>query len=261
MEFCLQNLDTAIVGRRLLHYPSLPSTMDLARKLAREGMEEGAVVLCDEQTEGRGRQGRRWLASPSSGILMSVILRPAVEQLPQVNMLASLAIVLTIEKVTGLKSVVKWPNDVLMKGRKVAGILVENLFHGRDLEASIVGVGLNISLDPAAHPEIASIATSLSAEAGRTLYRDDVLRILLREMDSLYQATSEGQEVYRHWLAHVETLGRDVRIRSGRSVEEGLARSINADGSITLLRPDGSLVTIPTGEQGASPAGPRQEGA
>ena len=248
MEIDLKGLDTAIVGRRVLHYPSLPSTMDLARRLAAEGAVEGTVVLCDEQTEGRGRRGRRWLATASSSILLSVIFRPAVEQLPQINMLASLSIVLTIEEVAGLKPAVKWPNDVLINGRKVAGILVENVFRGPDLVACVAGLGLNISLDVAAHPEIASLATSLSAEAGRSLNRDEVLRTLLQEMDRLYQAARAGDEVYRRWVPREETLGRTVRIRTAGSVEEGLARSIDADGSITLQRADGSLVTIVTGE-------------
>jgi BirA family biotin operon repressor/biotin-[acetyl-CoA-carboxylase] ligase len=248
MEIVLKDLHTAVVGRSILHYPSLPSTMDLAKKLAGQGMAEGSVVLCDEQTEGRGRQGRKWFDSPASSILMSIIFRPTVAQLPQLNMLASLAIVLTIEKVAGVKSGVKWPNDVLIKGKKVAGILVENVFEGNALQASIVGVGLNVSLDVTAHPEIAPIATSLSAELGRELSRDEVLKPLLEEMDALYQAVKRGEDVYRLWLPYVETVGKTVRIKSGKSVEEGLAQSVNPDGSITLRRADGSLVTIVTGE-------------
>ncbi len=248
MEINLTQLHTSIVGRRLLHYPAIPSTMDLARKLAGEGAEEGTVVLCDEQTEGRGRQGRKWFASPSSSILMSAILRPGTDQLPQINMLVSLAIVLTIERAAGLKSTVKWPNDVMIGGRKVAGILVENVFDGPDLRASIIGVGLNISLDVTAYPEIASIATSLSAEARRELSRDDVLRVLLQEMDGLYRAVRQGQDIHHRWLPYVETIGKTVCIRSGGTTEEGLALSVNADGSITLRRSDGSLVTIITGE-------------
>ena len=248
MEFVLKDFHTTIVGRSILHYPSLPSTMDLARRLAGQGTAEGSVVLCDEQTEGRGRQGRKWFDSPASSILMSIIFRPTVAQLPQLNMLASLAIVLTIERVAGIKSAVKWPNDVLIKGRKVAGILVENVFEGHALQASIVGVGLNLNLNVTAHPEIASIATSLSVEAGRQFNRDEVLKPLLEEMDALYQAVKCGEDVYQRWLPHVETLGKSVRIKSGRTVEEGLAQSVNPDGSITLRRADGSLVTIATGE-------------
>jgi len=248
MEIVLKGLNTTTVGRNILYYRTLPSTMDFAKRLAKEGIAEGVVVLCDEQTEGRGRQGRKWFASSSSSILMSVIFRPTLEQLPQLNMLASLAIVLTIDRVAGVKSAIRWPNDVLIDGKKVAGILMENVFEGEALQAAIVGVGLNVSLDVSAYPEIASMATSLSTELGRELNRDDVLRPLLEETDLLYQAVKRNEDVYHRWLPHVETLGKTVRIRSGRSVEEGLAQSINPDGSITLRRGDGSLVTIATGE-------------
>jgi len=248
MEIVLKDLKTAIVGRNILYYRTLPSTMDFAKRLAKEGIGEGVVVLCDEQTEGRGRQGRKWFAASSSSILMSVVFRPTLEQLPQLNMLASLAIVLTIEKVARIKSTIKWPNDVLIDGKKIAGILMENAFEGAALQAAIVGVGLNISLDVSAYPEISSIATSLSAKDGRDFNRDDILRTLLQEMDTLYQAVRRNDDVYHQWLPHVETLGKTVRIKSGKSVEEGLAQSIGPDGSLTLRRADGSLVTIATGE-------------
>jgi BirA family biotin operon repressor/biotin-[acetyl-CoA-carboxylase] ligase len=248
MEIVLKDLKTAIVGRNILYYRTLPSTMDFAKRLAKEGIGEGVVVLCDEQTEGRGRQGRKWFAASSSSILMSIVFRPALKQLPQLNMLASLAIVLTIEKVAGTKSTIKWPNDVLIDGKKIAGILMENAFEGAALQAAIVGVGLNISLDVSAYPEISSIATSLSAKDGRDFNRDDILRTLLQEMDTLYQAVRRNDDVYHRWLSYVETLGKTVRIKSGQSVEEGLAQSIGPDGSLTLRRADGSLVTIATGE-------------
>ncbi|MBN2099390.1 MAG: biotin--[acetyl-CoA-carboxylase] ligase [Dehalococcoidia bacterium] len=248
MEIHLKDLKTTIVGRSILYYPALPSTMDEARGLAGQGAAEGTLILCDEQTEGRGRQGRRWFASPSSSILMSVVFRPTLGQLPQINMLGSLSIVQTIEKVANIKSRVRWPNDVLIDGKKVAGILMENIFQGHQLEAAILGVGINISLDVSAYPEIAPIATSLSGEARRDFNRDDILHILLEEMDMLYQAVKRNEDVYHRWLPHVETLGKTVRIKSGQSEEEGLAQSVNPDGSITLRRADGSLVTIATGE-------------
>jgi len=248
MEVVLKGLKTTLVGRSIHYHGTLPSTMDLARKLAAEGVQEGTVVLCDEQTQGRGRQERKWFAPASSSILMSVIFRPSIQQLPQLNMLGSLSVVHTIEKVSGIESSIKWPNDVLIDGRKVAGILMENVLQGESLQAAILGVGLNLSLDVSSCPEIASIATSLSAQSGRDFNREDVLRTLLQEMDILYQAVKRGEDVYHQWLFHVETLGKSVRVKSGRSEEEGLAESINADGSITLRRADGSLVTIATGE-------------
>jgi BirA family biotin operon repressor/biotin-[acetyl-CoA-carboxylase] ligase len=248
MKIVLKGLKTTIVGHDILYYRTLPSTMDFAKKLAGEGVQEGTVVLCDEQTEGRGRQGRKWFASPSGSILMSVVFRPTLGQLPQLNMLGSLSIVHTIERLAGIKSTVKWPNDVLVDGSKVAGILMENVLQGVALQAAILGVGLNVSLDVSSYPEISSIATSLSAKAGRDFDRDDVLRTLLEEMDTLYQAVQRNEDVYHRWLPHVETVGKTVRIKSGQSMEEGLAQSVNLDGSITLRRADGSLVTIATGE-------------
>jgi len=248
MEIVLKGLETTIVGRSIFYHRTLPSTMDLAKKLATEGVQEGTVVLCDEQTEGRGRQKRKWFASPASSILMSVVFRPTLGQLPQINMLGSLSIVRAIERLTKIKSTVKWPNDVLVDGSKIAGILMENVLQGEVLQAAILGMGLNVRLDVSSYPEISSIATSLSAKAGRDFDRDDVLCTLLEEMDTLYQAVQRNEDVYHRWLPHVETLGKTVRIKSGQSVEEGLAQSINPDGSITLRRADGSQVTIATGE-------------
>ncbi len=248
MEIHLKDLKTTIVGRDIFYYPSLASTMDLAKKLADEGGREGTVIFCDEQTEGRGRQGRRWFASQSGSILMSVIFRPTLDQLPQLNMLGSLSIVRSIHRVARIRSAVKWPNDVLIDGRKVAGILMENVLQGEQLQATILGVGLNVSLDVSSFPEISSIATSLSAETKRDFNRNDVLRTLLEEMDTLYEALKRNEDIYHQWLPHVDTLGKAVRIRSGESEEEGLAESINPDGSITLRRADSSLVTIATGE-------------
>jgi BirA family biotin operon repressor/biotin-[acetyl-CoA-carboxylase] ligase len=248
MEIILKGLETTIVGRSIFYHRTLPSTMDLAKKLATEGVQEGTVVLCDEQTEGRGRQKRKWFASPASSILMSVVFRPTLGQLPQINMLGSLSIVRAIERLTKIKSTIKWPNDVLVDGSKIAGILMENVLQGEVLQAAILGMGLNVRLDVSSYPEISSIATSLSAKTGRDFDRDDVLRALLEEMDTLYRAVKQNEDVYHRWLPHVETLGKTVRIKSGQSVEEGLAQSINPDGSITLRRADGSQVTIATGE-------------
>jgi BirA family biotin operon repressor/biotin-[acetyl-CoA-carboxylase] ligase len=248
MEIILKGLETTIVGRSIFYHRTLPSTMDLAKKLATEGVQEGTVVLCDEQTEGRGRQKRKWFASPASSILMSVVFRPTLGQLPQINMLGSLSIVRAIERLTKIKSTIKWPTDVLVDGSKIAGILMENVLQGEVLQAAILGMGLNVRLDVSSYPEISSIATSLSAKTGRDFDRDDVLRALLEEMDTLYRAVKQNEDVYHRWLPHVETLGKTVRIKSGQSVEEGLAQSINPDGSITLRRADGSQVTIATGE-------------
>jgi len=243
-----KRLNTHIVGRSILYYSSLPSTMDIARKMAREGVSEGTVIVAGEQTSGRGRMGRTWYSTPGSSISLSAILRPDVSQLPQLNMAAGLAIVRTIQKLTPLKPAVKWPNDILINGKKVSGILVENIFDGSRIRASIVGIGLNVSLDVSSFQDISDIATSLSYEAGRELLPGQVLPTILKEFDRAYGELQAGQNIHQKWLAHVETVGRVVRVKSGDSVEEGLAESIDADGRLWLRRSDGSLVSMVTGE-------------
>jgi len=244
----LKGFNTRLVGRNILYYPSLPSTVDVAKKMAKEGVCEGTVVLAGQQTAGRGRLGRTWLSSPGSSILMSVVLRPELAQLPRLNMMVGLAVVHSIEKVTGLRPEIKWPNDILINGKKVSGILVENTFDGRNLQASIASVGLNVRLDVPSFSEISALATSLSGELGRDLSPWDVLPSLIKAIDRLYGELQGGGPIYERWLARVETLGKVVQVKSGDSLEEGYAESIGPDGSIVLRRSNGSLVTVVTGE-------------
>ena len=222
--------------------------MDVAKRMAREGMGEGTVIIAGEQTAGRGRLGRKWLSPPGSSISLSIILRPTLPQLPQLNMAACLATVQSIEKVSGLKPTIKWPNDVLLNGKKVSGILMENIFEGGELKVTILGIGINAKIDALAFNEISAIATSLSTESGREISAGEILPSLLEEFEQIYQELQSGGNIYEKWLARVETLGKLVRVRSGDIVEEGYAESINTNGSLMLRRLDGSLITIVTGE-------------
>ena len=120
-----QDLKTGIIGSRILYYPTLSSTMDAGREAARNGTPEGTVIIAGEQTAGRGRLKRSWLA-PSGNIALSVILYPRLSELPEMIMLASLAVTHGIEAVTGIKPQIKWPNDILIEGKKVCGILIES---------------------------------------------------------------------------------------------------------------------------------------
>jgi BirA family biotin operon repressor/biotin-[acetyl-CoA-carboxylase] ligase len=244
----LKPIGSRVIGRSVVYYPSLSSTNDTAKKLAQQGAAEGTVVLAGQQTEGRGRLGRSWVSAPGSSVLLSVILHPDPSRLAQINMAAGLAIVRTIEKATKLGPAIKWPNDVLINGRKVCGILMENLFEGGQLKGAIVGIGLNVRLDTSSYSQISDIATSLAQESGMELTPRDILPTLLRELDQAYCVLQQGGDIYGDWLGHVETLGRFARVRCGDSIEEGYAESIGTDGSITLRRADGSLATILTGE-------------
>jgi len=240
-------LETRFVGQRVIYYPSLTSTMGVARREAQQGAAEGTVIIADEQTAGRGRLGRVWL-SPRGSIALSIILYPSLSHLPSLIMLASLAVVHSIEAVTGLKSQTKWPNDVLVNGRKVCGILIESDVQGNAVNYAIIGIGINANLRLADFPEILPIATSLSDEMGRDVSRLSIIRCLLVETERVYLALSAGGSIYEEWRDSLITLGRRVRVKTGEAIYEGVAESVARDGSLLLRGPDGSLTKIVAGD-------------
>ena len=243
-------LETRFVGQRTLYFPSLTTTMDVARQEAIQGTPEGTVVIADEQTAARGRLQRVWL-TPRGNIALSVILYPKKEHLHTLIMVASLAVAGCIETVTGLKPDIKWPNDVLIKGGKVCGILIESDVREDRVNYAIIGIGINVNLDMGAFPEIQSIATSLSHELRKEVSRLSLVRQLLKEMESYYLlASSAGDSVYHLWQQRLITLGKEVRATSatGETVIEGIAESVDRDGSLWLRLGDGSLHRVIAGD-------------
>lgn len=248
-EAITAGLGTRFVGKRTLYFPSLTTTMDVARKEALEGCPEGTVVIADEQTAARGRLQRVWLTPPGN-IAMSVVLYPQREHLHKLIMVASLAVSDCIETVTDLKTEIKWPNDVLIKGKKVCGILIESDVRTNNINYAIIGIGINVNLDIATFPEIQAIATSLSHELGREISRLDLVRQLLKEIESFYLALSGGDNVYERWQQRLITLGREVRVISatGERVHEGIAELVDRDGSLWLRLNNGSLSRVIAGD-------------
>jgi len=242
-----KGLETRFVGQRVLYYPSLTSTMEVAKQEARQGTAEGTVIIAGEQTAGRGRLKRAWL-TPTGNIAISIILYPSLSYLPSLIMLASLAVVHSIEAVTGLKSQVKWPNDVLLNGKKVCGILIESDVQGNRVNYTIIGIGIDVNLRLADFPEIQPIATSLSDELGREISRLRVVRHLLSEVERLYLALSTGVSIYEEWRDSLVTLGKKVRVTAGETISEGVAESVAGDGSLLLRGLDGSLTRIVAGD-------------
>jgi len=241
------NLETRFVGQRVIYYPSLASTMDEAKREAQQGAAEGTVVLAEEQTAGRGRIKRAWL-SPKGSIALSIILHPSLAHISSLIMVASLAAVHCIEKVTGLKAQIKWPNDVLVNKKKVCGILIESDVRGNTVDYSIIGIGINVNLRLSDFPEISPTATSLSHELGRSVSRLDMIRCLLVETERLYLALPAGESVYQEWRDKLVTLGKRVQVRSGDATYKGIAESVASDGSLLLRQSDGSLIKIVAGD-------------
>jgi BirA family biotin operon repressor/biotin-[acetyl-CoA-carboxylase] ligase len=245
-----RDLGTRLVGRRVIYYPRLTSTMDVAREEARQGGAEGTVVVADQQTAGRGRLKRSWLA-PAGNIALSVLLYPRLVELPSLIMLASLGVVHSIETVTGIRPDLKWPNDVLVRGRKVCGILIETdarVTAGERVTHAIIGVGINVNLDPAVFPEIEPTATSLSRETGGEVSRLSLVRDLLAELDRLYQGLRTGTSLYPEWHERLVTLGQQVRVHSVEAVYEGIAESADRDGSLLVRTAAGELKRVVAGD-------------
>ena len=246
-ESITDGLLTRFIGQRIIYHSSVTSTNDLAKQEAQRGAAEGTVVVADEQVAGKGRLKRVWL-SPKGSIALSVILYPAIAHLPSLIMVASLAVAHSIEAVTGLKPQLKWPNDILINGKKVVGILIENSVRGNTVNYAVIGIGININLNIPDIPEIPPTATSLSDELGKDVSRLDLVRCLLAEIEKLYLPLSAGESVYQEWRDSLITLGKKVHIKSGKVDYQGIAESVASDGSLLLRHPDGSLTKIVAGD-------------
>jgi BirA family transcriptional regulator, biotin operon repressor / biotin---[acetyl-CoA-carboxylase] ligase len=242
----MTGLKTRIIGQKILYYPILPSTMDTAREKARQGALEGTVVIAGEQTAGRGRLKRSWL-SPEGNVALSLIMRPDIVSLPYLIMIASLAAARSIDAVTGQKTQIKWPNDVLIAGKKVCGILIENEFKGNNVAFSVIGIGINTDLKVAGYKEIADTAASLSSGPNSGL-RLKLIQALLSEFEVFYLKLPEGKPIYEAWRGRLVTLGKKVRATWGTQVIEGVAESVDEDGALYIRDEEGELRKVVAGD-------------
>jgi BirA family biotin operon repressor/biotin-[acetyl-CoA-carboxylase] ligase len=220
--------------------------MDTARQMARQGATDGTIIIAGEQTAGKGRMKRSWL-SPRGNIALSIVLYPDIPSLPYLIMIASLAVVHAIETVTGVKAQIKWPNDVLIDGKKVCGILIENQVNGNKVAYSIVGIGINVDLNTADYPEISSTSISLDSKSVPDL-RIKIIRSLLAEFERLYLKLPDGRLIYEAWYSQLFTLGKKVRATTGTKIIEGLADSVDETGALSIRKPDGTLVKVVAGD-------------
>ena len=243
-------LRTQFVGRHVVCYDVVSSTNDVAKRLAEEGAAEGTLIVTDVQTAGRGRHARSWCASAGSSLLLSLILRPALkaELLPHLLMSSALAVAQGIEHSTGLKVHFKWPNDILLGGKKAGGILVETSLRGGQLAYAVIGIGLNVNLDVAGFPEIAATATSLSAELGQKASRLRVLHSLLAFMEREYLLLVKGESPVTRWAARLLQIGEQVRVETPWGREAGQLLGVDAQGSLLVRRGDGTEARITVGD-------------
>ena len=227
-----------IFTHRVLWYPEIGSTSDVAATFADKGAEEGLVVLADRQAAGRGRLGRSWASPPGAGIYVSVVLRPSAAVAKLVTIAAGVAVTDGIESATGLSAHVKWPNDVHVSGRKLAGILAEGA-----VSHVVLGIGINVL--PAAYPpDVAARATSIEAELGRPVDRGLVLAECLASLAARYRELNEnrGASIVDAWrMRAAPMLGRRVEWESAGERHTGTAENIDDDGALIVKVGAGTL--------------------
>jgi BirA family biotin operon repressor/biotin-[acetyl-CoA-carboxylase] ligase len=227
-----------------LHYePACGSTQELARDAAARGAEQGWTVVTDLQHAGRGRLGRSWVAPAESALLFSTLLRPPIDVLPLLPLLAAVTVAGGIEVSTGAAPDLKWPNDVLLRGKKLAGILLERPA-GADV---ILGVGLNVNQSAADLPDG---ATSLAVELGRQLEREPLLAAILNDLGNAYErADREGVDwIVPGWRSRSSMLGKAVTFHRDGIVIRGVAEDVAEDGALRVRLDDGSRITVVAGE-------------
>jgi BirA family biotin operon repressor/biotin-[acetyl-CoA-carboxylase] ligase len=242
-----------LIGRDIQVFQVTASTNDVVEKMARDSVREGIVVFAESQTRGRGRLGRQWISPSGKGLWFSVLLRP---QLPpaaatQLTVVSAVAVARGIERHTGLKPEIKWPNDIVFGTRKVAGILLElgaELDHIRHV---VLGIGIDVNLGAEEMPEeLRTIATSLRIEGGRTFDRSDLAAAVLAELDAAYGRLRRGDfhEISDEWMRRCSTLGQRVTIRIADRVVVGRAESLNEDGALLVWTEHGRLEHIIGGD-------------
>jgi BirA family biotin operon repressor/biotin-[acetyl-CoA-carboxylase] ligase len=240
-------LRTDSFGRNLLFDTTVGSTMDVARGAAEQGAPEGTVALADEQTAGRGRLGRSWVAPPGANLLPTLLLKPSDAVLRQIAMIAPLAIADAIAECTGLQTDIKWPNDVQAHGKKLAGVLIETSVHDGE-RFVLVGAGINVNFDPRPHDEIRDIATSVSAELGHEADREQLLASYLAHFERMYRDASAGASMRDAWRARLVTLGKEVSATWPGGSVEGLAEDVDETGALVVRTADGERVTVEAGD-------------
>jgi len=246
-------LETAWVGQQVVYHPTLESTNDEAKRLAEAGMPNGTLVIAEHQTAGRGRLDRQWWSPPGSNLLLSLIFRPAFlapYQAQRLTMICSLAICDAITQVTGLVAAVKWPNDVLVGGRKVCGLLAELTIARGQLDYVIVGMGINVNVDFKDDdvPAFASPPTSLKTETGQQVSRLAVLGTLLRRVESRYEQLRTGTPPHDEWQARLVTVGQAVRVTMPNRSLTGLAIGVDANGALLVRQTDGEVERVLAGD-------------
>ncbi|MEE9150340.1 MAG: biotin--[acetyl-CoA-carboxylase] ligase [Thermoplasmata archaeon] len=245
-------LGAKIIGKAIHGYDIVDSTNAIARTLAREGAEEGTVVLAEIQRAGIGRLNREWF-SPKGGLWLSIILKPDIKpsEATKVILMAGVAVARTLATVYGLDAKIKWPNDVLVNGKKVCGILTEIRTLESKIDYLVLGIGINANFELEELPEgIRIFTTTLRHETGRDLPLGELFLSLLREIDECYDILRSGnpERILKAWKELSDTLGRKVKITTQKESMVGIALDLDDTGALILKTSDDTIQKFVAGD-------------
>jgi BirA family biotin operon repressor/biotin-[acetyl-CoA-carboxylase] ligase len=238
-----------IIGRRIMRMSVTTSTMDEIDRYAKRGEAEGIVVVADKQTSGKGRAGRTWQSNPGEGLLFSVLLRPrkTPSEIAVFPLIIGLAVSEAIESTSEIRCKLKWPNDILIDEKKIAGILTTSRVSGESIEYLNIGIGINVA---GGSHELPQGGTSLSGESSISIDKDRLLERVLVCLNDTYASfcTSGSSGFVRDWNAKAAFAGERVTIVTGPDELEGIMRGVDDQGALLLELDNGSNERIVAGE-------------
>ncbi len=247
-----KKLGQSIFARAIVFHEILDSTNRLAKELGTKGAPEGTLVLCEEQTAGRGRMGRRWLSPRHANLLFSVLLRPKIplDKVFLLTMILALAAIDAIGELYALKAMIKWPNDLYVDRKKLGGILTEFSTWNKTVEYVVLGLGLNANWRPADEEGMLYAATSILVETGGEVSREDLLVGILEKLEPYYRKMSSGrlEGFYKRWNEESMLVNKRVEIRSTGERICGKALRIDPHGALIILDDQGQERKIVYGD-------------
>ena len=248
-----QNLTTRWLGRTIHFYDKLDSTNLAAMMVAEGGAREGTALIAEEQLQGRGRADRAWHSPAGVGVYCSVILRPSFSpaRAQLLTLMAAVAVAHAITRNLNLSPGIKWPNDILVNNKKIAGILVETKSSPTQLLYAVLGIGVNVNHTSDDLPsDLPLAASSLRIETGELVEREGLVCQMFAELENLYEEIRLGESdtLLEKWRKLSTTLGQGVRVLQGERVIEGTAMDVNEEGALMVKEGDGSLTVLHAGD-------------
>lgn len=245
-------IGTKWLGKHWFFQEETDSTNDWAKRAGREGAPNGSVFLAESQTKGKGRRGRSWENPRGTGLAMSVLLRPKMnpEKAPMMTLLMGLSGAQAVEDITGIAPGIKWPNDLVLSGKKICGILTEMTMSGREIDHVVIGIGVNLNMESFPE-EIREKATSLKLERGKTVERDEMAAAILRRFEEnygIFLKTCSLSALKEDYLKYLVNIGREVKVLEKDRELQGICTGINDSGELLIEKTDGTTEVIFAGE-------------